>query len=201
MGAGKNVLWGIIWAGIAVATYVLLPLITLDQVKTILASGIGSFDYTRFHIDDIKFFILSLGIIQVAFQFAKGSSPKYSKRKASFSLLTFGGSGAYLYIIKYSGLSQIPIILSINSVEIGILTVTFTVFVYMVSGIIVLNGVLAIFDLFIAIYEQKENVVYSLDKERKESKLAEESQEGIDSSEQVEKEVKSSSQLQGGDTS
>ena len=172
MGAGKNFAWGLIWAAVSTGLYVILPYFTLNAVSQI-SSGLGQLDYTRLNIADVLFFILSIGIINAGLAFAKGSSPKYSKRKACFSLLAFGGSGAYLYIIKYSGLSQIPI----TVISYGTLTVTFTVFVYMVSGIVVINAILAVLDIFIAIVEQREHIVYSLDKERMESQADEPDQE------------------------
>ncbi|HME54904.1 MAG TPA: hypothetical protein VKM55_22050 [Candidatus Lokiarchaeia archaeon] len=154
--------------------YVILPYFTLRAANQIFLSTWGELDYQRLNIDDVLFFILSLGIINAGLAFAKGSSPKYSKRKACFSLLAFGGSGAYLYIIKFSGLSQIPIILN----NLGTLTVTFTLFVYMVSGIVVMNAFLAFLDIFIAVYEQHDKTVYSCDEERKLCQAAELEQEG-----------------------
>nr|MDO8112974.1 hypothetical protein [Candidatus Sigynarchaeota archaeon] len=167
MGAAKNMFRGIISAAIAVVMYVAIPWIGLNVVKTLDLGAYGSIDYARFNINNILFFIQSLGIIQAGIAFAKGSSPKYSKRRAVFSLLSFGGAGAYSYIIKYSGLSQVPIILT----GIGEITVTFDALVFMVFGIVVLNSVLALFDLFITIKDQKNKVVYSLDKEKKEREM------------------------------
>lgn len=167
MGAAKNIFWGLMWAMFSTALYVLIPYFTLTTVSKIFLAGYGGLDYQRLNIDNVLFFILSLGIINAGLAFAKGSSPKYSKRKACFSLLSFGGSGAYMYIIKFSGLSQIPITLTV-----GTLTVTFTTLVYMIAGIVVLNSFLALLDVIIAIYEQYDHTVYSLDKERKEGEVA-----------------------------
>jgi len=166
MGAAKNIWWGLIWAMFSVILYVVIPYFTLSSVSTILLSGYGALDYHRLNIDDVLFFILSIGIINAGLAFAKGSSPKFSKRKACFSLLSFGGSGAYMYIIKFSGLSQIPIVLTI-----GTLTVTFTAFVYMIAGIVVLNSFLAVLDVIIAVTEQHDKIVYSLDEEKKREEL------------------------------
>jgi hypothetical protein len=163
MGAAKNVFSGIISALINLATYVLIPWIGLTAVKTFTTGGSFEIDYARFHIDEILFYIIAMGIIQVGIGFAKGSSPKYSKRRAVFSLFNIIGAASYSYIIKYSGLSRIPIVLG----SLGELTVNLDAFVFFVFGIVVLNSILAIFDLIIAIKDQQKEVVYSLDKERK----------------------------------
>lgn len=164
MGAAKNFIWGLIWAAFTVGFYVLLPYFTLNAVSNIVVGHYGGFDYHRINLDNVLFFILSIGIINAGLAFGKGSSPKYSKRKACFSLLSFWGSGTYLYVIKFSGLSQLPIIV----IGVGTLVVTFSVFVYMVAGIVVANAILAILDIFIAITEQHDGTVYSLDKARRE---------------------------------
>jgi hypothetical protein len=169
MGKAKNIFWGLMWMLFSIAMYVVIPILTLNAAKTFMLSDIATLDAYRLNIDDVIFFIQSLGIVQAGLAFAKGSSPNYSKRKAMFSFLSFWGSGAYLYIIKFSGLSQIPITLT----GLGSLTVTFTDFVYMVAGIVVLNAVLAIIDIIIAIMDQRYKTVYSLDKERKERETEE----------------------------
>ncbi len=168
MGAAKNIFSGIISAAIAITSYVIIPWLGLTAVKTLtLGEGI-EIDYFRSHVDDILFYIIAMGIIQCGIAFAKGSSPKYSKRKAIFSLFNLLGAAAYSYIIKFSGLSRIPITL----VGYGEIAVNLDAFVFFVFGIVVVNSLLAIFDLVVAIKDQRKKIVYSLDKVRKEEMIA-----------------------------
>jgi hypothetical protein len=163
MGAAKNIFSGIISAIISLASYVLIPWIGLTVAKTLTLPMGVTIELFREKIDNILFYIIALGIVNVGIAFAKGSSPKYSKRKAIFALLNLLGAATYSYIIKFSGLSQIPITLT----NLGEITISLDAFVYFVFGIVVLNSLLAIFDLVVAIKDQKKEMVYSLDKERK----------------------------------
>jgi hypothetical protein len=167
MGAAKNIFSGIVSAVITLAMYVLIPWISLSVVKSISLAGI-TIDYARFNVDSILFYIIAMGIIQTGIAFAKGSSPKYSKRRAVFTLFNFIGAASYSYIIKFSGLSRIPIMLS----DLGFVTVNLDMFVFFVFGIVVVNSLLALFDLIIAIKDQHSQKVYSLDKERKAEMVA-----------------------------
>ncbi|MEX2681043.1 MAG: hypothetical protein Q6373_005550, partial [Candidatus Sigynarchaeota archaeon] len=149
---------------------VIIPWIGLTVAKSLtipIESGF-TIDLFRQKIDDILFYIIAMGIIQVGIAFAKGSSPKYSKRRAIFSLFNFLGAASYSYIIKFSGLSRIPITVT----NIGEITVSLDAFVYFVFGIVVLNSLLAIFDLIIAIKDQRNKMVYSLDEVRKQEMIA-----------------------------
>ncbi|MBN2152756.1 MAG: hypothetical protein JW839_14995 [Candidatus Lokiarchaeota archaeon] len=163
MGATKNIFSGIIQAIISLASYVVIPWIGLTVVKTLALPFGVTIELFRQRVDDILFYIIAMGIIQTGIAFAKGSSPKYSKRRAIFSLFNLLGAASYSYIIKFSGLSQIPITLT----NVGEITISLDAFVFFVFGIVVLNSLLAIFDLAIAIKDQRKGMVYSLDKERK----------------------------------
>lgn len=165
MGAAKNILMGVLYAAIALISFVILPWTGLSVVKNLELNDV-TINYARFNIDRILFFIQSLGIVQVGIAFGRGSSPKYSKRRALFSLAQVIGSGVYVYIIRFSGLSQIPITLE----NIGEITIIFDNMMYMAFGIILINGLLSIFDLIISIKDQKDGTVYSLDKEFKEAR-------------------------------
>ncbi len=168
MGAAKNIFSGMLSAIISLASYVILPWIGLSVAKTIAIPYPADITYFRSQIDDVLFYIIAMGIIQVGIAFAKGSSPKYSKRRAIFSLLNLFGAAAYSYIIKFTGLSRIPIVIT----GLGEITVSLDAFVFFVFGIVVLNSLLAIFDLIIAIKDQRKEVVYSLDQVRKEEMVA-----------------------------
>jgi hypothetical protein len=163
MGGVKNLFSGLISAIISLATYVLLPWIGLSVAKTIEIPYPADITYFRSQIDDILFYIVAMGIIQTGLAFSKGSSPKYSKRKAIFSLFNFIGAASYSYLIKYTGLSRIPIVI----INLGEIVVSLDAFVFFVFGIVVLNSLLALFDLAIAIKDQHDGKVYSLDKEHK----------------------------------
>jgi hypothetical protein len=140
----------------------------LSVAKTIEIPYPTDITYFRSQIDDILFYIIAMGIIMVGIAFAKGSSPKYSKRRAIFSLINLFGAAAYSYIIKFTGLSRIPIVIT----GLGEITVSLDAFVFFVFGIVVLNSLLAIFDLIIAIKDQHTEKVYSLDKVRKAEMIA-----------------------------
>ncbi len=168
MGAAKNIFSGMLSAIISLVSYVLLPWIGLSVAKTIALPGYVEINYFRSQIDDILFYIIAMGIIQTGIAFAKGSSPKYSKRKAIFSLFNLLGAAAYSYIIKFTGLSRIPIVIT----GLGEIRVSLDAFVFFVFGIVVLNATLAIFDLIIAIKDQQKGMVYSLDEERKAEQIA-----------------------------
>ncbi len=168
MGTAKNLFTGILHAAIAAISYIVMPYLGLSVMKSLDLSGLGvNIDYARLNIDMIIFYIEAIGIILVGLGFAKGSSPKHSKRRAIFSLGQILTSGTYAYIIKYSGLSQIPIVL----LGFGSITVTFDTFVFMIFGIVVLNASLALFDIIIAFLDQRRSKVYSLDKAAKKQEV------------------------------
>lgn len=163
MGATKNIFGGIIWAAISLVTFVIIPLIGLNAVKTVDLGSMGSINYGRFDIDGIIFYVQSIGLIQAGLAFGKGSSPKGSKRKALFSLAHIVGGGAYAYIIKFSGLSTVPIILA----GLGEVIISFDAFVMMLFGVVVMNASLSLFDLIVAIKDQHTGAVINADIEFK----------------------------------
>lgn len=160
---------GIIYAVIALISYLLLPWTALEVVDSIDLPALGvSVDYTKAGLDveRMKFFIWGLGLIQMGLGFAKGSSPKRSKRRACFNLLQVLGGGVYMYVIRYTGISKVPIEL----IGFGMIVVDFSTFMYLLFGIVCMNVLLNIFDVIIAIKDQKSGAVYSLDKEWLEKK-------------------------------
>ncbi|MHA1683589.1 MAG: hypothetical protein ACTSUE_21805 [Promethearchaeota archaeon] len=164
MSGSKNFFKGLLFAIIAAMTYVVLPYTGLTVVKN-LDTDLVPINYARFDLNRIIFFIQAIGIIQIALAFAKGSSPKYSKRKALFALAQIIGSGTYIYIIKFSGLSQVPIVLE----DIGEIIISFDNMMYLTFGVILVNGILALFDIVTTIKDQRDGVVYDKDKEWKET--------------------------------
>ncbi|NMC07380.1 MAG: hypothetical protein GYA24_19350 [Candidatus Lokiarchaeota archaeon] len=168
MGAAKNIFSGMIQSIVALATFIVVPWLGLTAVKTLDLGASISIQYFRDGIDDILFYIISIGLVMCALAFAKGSSPKYSKRKPVFSLLYLFGAACYSYIIKYTGLSRVPITL----VGYGDIVVNLDAFVYFVFGIVVINSILTILDLIIVIADQRREDVYSLDEERKATMIA-----------------------------
>ncbi|MHA1792125.1 MAG: hypothetical protein ACTSVI_05730 [Promethearchaeota archaeon] len=169
MGVGKNLLMGIIYASIAAVIYIILPWTGIQAVKNLDLGGI-TINYFRegSYLNKILFYIEALGIVQVGLGFAKGTSPGNSKRKAIFSIAQIFGSGIYMYIIKFSGLSRIPI-----SIEnFGEITVTFDALMYMGFGIVLMNMLLSIFDLIIVIYRQKTGFYIDKDKLVKQERIS-----------------------------
>ncbi|MHA1716675.1 MAG: hypothetical protein ACTSXP_13615, partial [Promethearchaeota archaeon] len=111
MGVAKNLGFGILYSLIAATSYIILPYIGIQTIKNLDIEGVGRINYGRERVDTIIFYMVFVGLILVALGFAKGSSPKYSKRRAVFNLLYLLGGGLYTFIVRFAGLSNVPIVL------------------------------------------------------------------------------------------
>jgi hypothetical protein len=139
--------------------YIVLPWIALYEIRAFSLTGPhGTIQVDFQHVSSgalnfstITFYIEAIGIIMTSLYFAKGSSPKHSTRRAIASLLIVLGSGAYIYIIRYAGISKLPIELG----TFGTMTVDITEFMDFLFGIIMLNSILAIIDIFLVIYDHR----------------------------------------------
>jgi hypothetical protein len=173
MGKVKNIFNGIFWAMIGAVMYIVLPYTALYEIRAFSINGIQvdfqHIDAGGLNFSTITFYIEAIGLIMVSFYFAKGTSPSHSTRRAVFSLLIVLGSGAYIYIIRYSGISKLPIELG----TFGTMTVDITEFMDMMFGVIMLNSLLSIIDIGLVIYDHRVKNLACVDTEKKEEKTQE----------------------------
>ncbi len=162
MGAGKNIFKGIIKGLITLVLSIIVPLVLFRQIKDfpdIMGLDI-SLENTEF--DRILFWITAIGMISVSFSFAKGSSPKRSKRKALFGIGGVFANCFYIYQYKFSGASTFTMQIS----DLGTISVELGVILNLWMGLIFLKIIIEIYDLFDAIsYKKKKKANLTLQNE------------------------------------
>lgn len=162
MSAGKNIFKGIIKGLITLVLSIIVPLVLFKQIKDFpdimgLDISLENTEYNR-----ILFWITAVGMISVSFSFAKGSSPKRSKRKALFGIGGVFANCFYIYQYKFSGASTFTMQIS----DLGTISVDLGVILNLWMGLIFLKIIIEIYDLFDAIsYKKKKKANLTLENE------------------------------------
>ncbi|MHA1727577.1 MAG: hypothetical protein ACTSWY_02460 [Promethearchaeota archaeon] len=149
MGAVKNIIKGSIMALITLVITILIPLLTfnyLRELPQVLGMTITLVDELWY---SVAFWIIAAGIINVAFSFAKGSSPKRSKRKALFGMGKIFASCFYIYSYKFSGAASEMYFLIEGK---GIIYFDLQNMLLLWMGLIFLKIIVEIYDFFDAIF-------------------------------------------------
>ena len=152
MGAGKNIFKGVIKALITLVLSIIVPFLLFRQIKDFpdimgLEITLENTEYNR-----ILFWITAIGMISVAFSFAKGSSPKRSRRGALFGIGGVLANCFYIYQYKFSGASTFTMGIS----DLGTISVDLGVILNLWMGLIFLKIIIEIYDLIDAfLYEKK----------------------------------------------
>ncbi len=105
-GRGANLFWGSLHFGYVLLFSVLLPYWTVNALNNIV---IGDYTITfgQEGFFDATIWLLRAGLIMAAFAFFKGTSPKYSRRRALGALLETAADIFYIFMYKFSGASNI----------------------------------------------------------------------------------------------
>jgi hypothetical protein len=141
---------------------IIVPLVLFKQIKDFpdimgLDISLENTEYNR-----ILFWITAVGMISVSFSFAKGSSPKRSKRKALFGIGGVFANCFYIYQYKFSGASTFTMQIS----DLGTISVDLGVILNLWMGLIFLKIIIEIYDLFDAIsYKKKKKANLTLENE------------------------------------
>ena len=159
MGAGKSIFKGAIKGLITLVLSIIVPMLLFKQIKDIpdivgLEISLENTEYLR-----ILFWISAIGMISVAFSFAKGSSPKRSKRRALFGIGGVLANCFYIYQYKFSGASTFTMQIS----DLGTISVDLGVILNFWMGLIFLKIIIEIYDLFDAIFYKKKKKVEILE--------------------------------------
>ncbi len=105
-GRGANLFWGSMHFLYVFLFSVLLPYWTLTALNNISIEGITiSFGQENFF--EMTVWLLRAGLIMAAFAFFKGTSPKYSRRRALGALAETAADVFYIFMYRFSGTSNI----------------------------------------------------------------------------------------------
>ncbi len=105
-GRGANIFWGFMHFLYVFLFSVLLPYWTLTSLNNISIEGI-SISFGQENFFEMTVWLLRAGLIMSAFSFFKGTSPKYSRRRALGALLETAANVFYIFMYKFSGTSNI----------------------------------------------------------------------------------------------
>ncbi|MFX1363380.1 MAG: hypothetical protein ACFFCE_10200 [Promethearchaeota archaeon] len=142
MGAVGNMVKGFIFAAIYAVTTIVIPLIMFSLISTI-PLPIGTVDFTREDYENVRFWIVSIGIIICACAFFSHSSPKQSIRKASFALIQVFVNCIYIWAYKFSGALEWTFVVE----DFAYFTIDVSQMVLVTLGVYFLTVVLKVYDI------------------------------------------------------
>ncbi len=143
MGAGKNMLKGVVFMLGYVGFTLVVPLLTFTFIRDLSISGVDV-TLTQTSYDNIIFNIVAFGLLISGCAFFTYSSPKQSVRKGFFALIQILINCLYLWSYKFSGATDIEFNIVALSGNV-ILDLQQMILVYM--GIYSLTIAIKVFDL------------------------------------------------------
>jgi len=108
-GRAANLFWGSMNFLYIILFSVVLPMWTLTALTSLSISDI-SITFGQEDFFEMTVWLLRIGIVMAAFAFFKGSSPKYSRRRAIGALLETIAEIFYIFMYKFSGTSNIHLV-------------------------------------------------------------------------------------------
>ncbi len=108
-GRGANLFWGSMHFLYIFLFSVLLPYWTLTALNNIVIADF-TITFGQENFFEMTVWLLRAGLIMAAFAFFKGSSPKYSRRRAIGALLETFADIFYIFMYKFSGTSNIHLV-------------------------------------------------------------------------------------------
>ncbi len=143
MGAVGNMVKGFIFAAIYAVVTIVIPIIMFSIIVHLPILPFGQLDFTREDYENVRFWIISIGIIICACAFFSHSSPKQSIRKASFALIQVLVNCIYIWAYKFSGALEWTFTVE----NVAFLTLNVSQMVLVTLGIYLLTIVLRVYDL------------------------------------------------------
>jgi len=146
MGAFFNMIKGLIFMGVYIATTMVIPYYTFTFIKEVQVLGVNIVleqqDYER-----IIFWIGAFGLLISACAFFNYSSPKQSIRKGIFALTQILLNCMYIWSYKFSGATEVRFEIVFTVAGVGFISVNVQNMVMLYMGIYFLTIVLKGYDL------------------------------------------------------
>ncbi|MBN2154551.1 MAG: hypothetical protein JW776_00720 [Candidatus Lokiarchaeota archaeon] len=151
-----QILKGLISAVLYGLTLIAIPLLILYALETYATAYFMP-------TPEMKFWIIAMGMVVIAFAFGRESSPKRSVRKVVFNALLTLGNMFYIYSYWLSGVANIDLSLDIGGAIIGF-NVNLGTLLAIELGVIGLKIIVLIYDLVDAfIYMSKRKTSIKVD--------------------------------------
>ena len=146
MGAGKNLLKGIIFMGVYITTTMIIPYFTFTWIKNLSALGIP-IQLTQQEYENIIFWISAFGLLISGLAFFSYSSPKQSIRKGVLALVQIIVNSLYIWSYKFSGATDVLFRLEISQYVSGFVLLNLQNMIMVYLGIYFLTILLKGYDL------------------------------------------------------
>ena len=146
MGAGKNLIKGIIFMGVYIVITMVIPYFTFTWIKDLSGLGIPIV-LEQQEYESIIFWISAFGLLISSLAFFSYSSPKQSIRKGLFALLQILVNSLYIWSYKFSGAADLLFQFDASQYITGYLFLNFQNMIMVYLGIYFLTIVLKGYDL------------------------------------------------------
>jgi len=147
MGRLFNVVKGIIFMCVYIATTMVIPFLTFTWVKEVQILGVGIV-LTQHDYDNIIFWISAFGLLISATAFFNYSSPKQSIRKGTFAMVQIILNCLYIWSYKFSGATEIRFEIVFEIANIGFISINVQNMVMLYMGVYFLTILLKGYDFF-----------------------------------------------------
>ena len=147
MGRLGNVVKGIIFMCVYIATTMVIPFLTFTWVKEVQILGVGIV-LTQHDYDNIIFWISAFGLLISATAFFNYSSPKQSIRKGTFAMVQIILNCLYIWSYKFSGATEIRFEIVFEIANIGFISINVQNMVMLYMGVYFLTILLKGYDFF-----------------------------------------------------
>lgn len=138
----KNMVRGVIFAGIYIVITIIIPFMTFSWVMSLEVEGLELELYEERYAQ-ILFYILAFGLLISGTSFFAYSSPSNSIRRGIFSLIQIILNLFYLWSYKFSGALEIELVI----VDLGIVEINLQQLILTYMGIYFLTVILKAYDL------------------------------------------------------
>lgn len=138
----KNITRGIIFTIIYIVVTIVIPYFTFTFIKNLTIAGLP-ITLEQVTYNRIIFWVFAFGLIISGCAFFAYSSPKYTIRRAVFSLIQIILNCLYVWSYKFSGAMDIEFII----VDFGTLTINLEQMILVYLGIYFLSILLKVYDV------------------------------------------------------
>ncbi|MFX0035589.1 MAG: hypothetical protein ACFE9I_08115 [Candidatus Hermodarchaeota archaeon] len=142
MGSVKNMIRGFIFAGIYVASTIIIPLYLFSVLYEMTVQGLP-LQFEKQEYQNVIFWITAFGLIISGCAFFTYSSPKKSIRRAVFALIQVLVNCLYIWSYKFSGATEVKFVI----VDVGYFSLNIQQMILMYMGIYFLTIVLKVYDI------------------------------------------------------
>jgi hypothetical protein len=147
MGRFSNIVKGIIFMCVYIATTMVIPFLTFTWVKEVQLLGVAIV-LTQHDYEKIIFWISAFGLLISSTAFFNYSSPKQSIRKGTFAMLQIILNCLYIWSYKFSGATEIRFEIVFEIANIGFISINVENMVMLYMGVYFLTILLKGYDFF-----------------------------------------------------